>query len=683
MGQYCTLHLVDEEAIRTQFVPRLLGTDRAAPPTPSWWQRWRRDRSEPLPASAFDRLLPDADRRFRRARLSLTKRDPQVAAQYVCELAILYASAELPFGLSHNVSLSLWHRCQPPGAPDLPHDLTSSPELLFADLVAVHPHLAGHFSYGGFDGDGWPGEFVPAARVPVVLAWLEGVLAQIDPGERRAYSEIVRTLEIARDRGCAYWEATQLEVARPPEALPRRPLAARVEGVRMHVLEGPGGSLDYFGPLGTHLVISDSTSRRMFCFDANHWPPREMGSVTGYYRDPALSSTGDWLLMKRTADSKHVAIGLNRGRFDDRAWQPLALKGPPLTDFPRTGFLAMRAAVICRSPRDLRYRLLVQDGDRLAPGPWLPAPGPCGRPMAGDHYPRTGFAVLATGEPLIMWDGDLYSADEHALTKRFALAAPAVYESPDMIATPTGGLFFLSHCRLFEVRADGTIVAHAPDVDNIMRIVRGPEGTILVKQAPNPEDDIAKIYCPADGTWGSLSRELFAFPEQYEVATSVFWSRRTDLVIAQMQRICHAVPARTVLDLERSAPAGRRRRHEGYAITIKAATGHHDRVAALSQCYLDDVEARIEALLHRKTSPRPPRPFIVGLAIASDGAVVDVKVLGTNSDPLAATFADEIRQEPSPLFYPPATGAIQIDILIEYATRRLRRSVGLTVADSI
>jgi hypothetical protein len=678
MGYDCTLHLVDEEAIRSDFIPRLLGTaERAAPAAPSWWQRLGGVRDEPPPESAFDRLLPDADRRFHRARLSLTKRDPEQAARYVSELAILYASAEMPFGISRNVALSLWHWCQPPGAPDLPHDLTSSPELLFADLVAVHPGLAGRFPRG-FDGNGSPGEFVAAARVPMVLAWLQDVLAQIDPGERRAYAEMVRTLEVARDRGCAYWEATELEVARTPEPLPARPMAARAVGVRKHMLKAPGAP-HYFGPVGGHLVLSDLTLRHTVCYDANHWPPREIGSVAGYCPDPALSPAGDWLVAKHLPDTKHLAIGLMRGRFDDRAWQPLAIEGAPVTWTPRVGFLGGRAAVICYIPHDPPLRLLVEEGDRLVPGPALPSPGPCGRPRPGTHHPRAGFAVLASGEPLIMWDGDFYRVDEHALTKRFAPAAPFPSDNPDTVATPEGGLFFLSFCRLFEVRPDGTTVAHARDLDSIMQIAPGPEGTLLLREGNNPEDDIGKIYYPANGTWASLTREVFAFRDDVEYFTSVFWSRRADLVVVQSKVFCHAVPARAVLDLERSARAERPRRQPGYVIAISAAPGCHDRVAALSPCYLHEVEQRIEILLRsdlsmRTASPRPTRPFSLGLTIAADGAVADVTVLGSQPDSLAAKFADEIRQEPSPFFYPPATGAIQIEIMIEYVTRRLRKS---------
>jgi hypothetical protein len=278
MGYDCTLHLVDEDAIRTQFIPRLLGTVTEAPP-PSFWQRlWRRMGPEPAttiiapPLMALDRYCRDADRRFRRARLSLTKRDPGTAAQYVCELAILYASAEMPFTCSRNLALSLWHWCQP-------------------------------------------------------------------------------------------------------------------------------------------------------------------------------------------------------------------------------------------------------------------------------------------------------------------------------------SVMFL------------------------------------------------RIYYPADGSWASLSREMFAFREDDDRFSHVFWSEPTDLVIAQRQWACHAVPARAVLDLERSAPAAsavaagtaaKPRPHDGYVMTTEAASAYHDRVAALSPCYLADVEARMDALLQKNTSPRPPRPFRLGLAIGADGALTDASVIGTQPDALAA-----------------------------------------------
>lgn len=282
--------------------------------------------------------------------------------------------------------------------------------------------------------------------------------------------------------------------------------------------------------------------------------------------------------------------------------------------------------------------------------------------------------MLASGEPLIMWDGDLYHVGERALTKRFATSAPRTYENPETIATPEGRLLFFSNRRLYEVRADGTTVAHARDLENIMKIARGPEGTLLLMQGTNPEDDIGKIYYPADGSWASLTRELFGFADNVEYFTSVFWSQRTDLVVAQSNVMFHAVPTRAVLELERTAPGGRRRPAVGYVIAIVPAAGHHDRVAALSPCYVGEVEARLEMLLLQNNNPRPSRPFMLGLAIAANGAVADVKVLDTDADSLAVKFADEIREQPSPFFYPPATGAIQLEISIEFVTRRLRKS---------
>lgn len=654
MALHCTLHLVDEEAIRTRFVPRLLG--------------------RPSSPSVFDRLVRDADRRFHRARLALTDRHPETAGQYVRELAILYASADMPFNVTRNVALSFWHECKPAGAPDMPADLTSSPDPLFADLIAAHPDLAGRLS-----GD----TFVAASRVPIVLAWVGDVLAQIDRGERRAYAEIVRTLEVARERGCAYWEGVDLRVARRPEPFPDRPapaIRASAATVRKHRLVGPTGyMLAWSGPTNAHLVIGEREANRTWCYDANHWPPREMGSLAAYCPGPVLSSSGDWLLMKKPAGAKHIVAGLIRGRFDDRAWQPLPIEGPPLADLRHAGFLARRAAIICHGSDGLPYRVLVQEGAKLIPGPVLPPHGPFGRPLGIANHPRSGFAVLSSGVPLIMWDGDFYRVDDHAVTKHLSPAAHSTHDSPDMIATPSGGLLFLANRRLFEVRADGTTVAHARDVENIMHITRGPEGTILLKQGDNPEADVAKIYDPAAGAWASLTRELFAFPDSCERFESVFWSRRTDLVIAQHLLTCHAVETRAVLALERTPSAARPRMHEGFEITIKAATGHHDRVAALSPCYWAEVEMRLEALLHRNARPLPSRPFIVSLTIAPDGAAADVAVLGYQPEEIAGKLADEIRKQPSPLFYPPATGEIQIEVMIEYVKRRRLKKPRLSV----
>src|SRR5262245_5015851 len=92
MGYDCTLHVVDEGMIRERFVPRLLGhsSDR----------------------SPFDED-PDAAELWTKVRDALTRlqrgaESPAVVARFICQLAIAYCAAELPYHHERGFCLSLW-----------------------------------------------------------------------------------------------------------------------------------------------------------------------------------------------------------------------------------------------------------------------------------------------------------------------------------------------------------------------------------------------------------------------------------------------------------------------------------------------------------------------------------------------------------------------------------------------
>jgi hypothetical protein len=60
------------------------------------------------------------------------------------------------------------------------------------------------------------------------------------------------------------------------------------------------------------------------------------------------------------------------------------------------------------------------------------------------------------------------------------------------------------------------------------------------------------------------------------------------------------------------------------------------------------------------------RPFRLGLALQADGSVAEVRVLDAQTDTLAGTFAQEIRQAQPSFFYPPPTGDVQVEMRIEF-----------------
>jgi hypothetical protein len=100
MGYDCTLHVIDETLIRDRFAARLLGSLQEGSP--------------------FDERS-DAKELWRKVRAALGgERDengrPQTAedaASLVCQLAIAYCAAELPYHYERGFCLSLWPMLRP------------------------------------------------------------------------------------------------------------------------------------------------------------------------------------------------------------------------------------------------------------------------------------------------------------------------------------------------------------------------------------------------------------------------------------------------------------------------------------------------------------------------------------------------------------------------------------------
>jgi hypothetical protein len=119
----CTLHLIDEESIRRELVPRLLETEREPERRPEhryslFGLRWSAQPERPI----LDLKRPPSTRRWRNMSRILEKRDPLYAARCLCEVAIRVASKELPYALvdQRDIVLSKWDECQLEGLPNLP-----------------------------------------------------------------------------------------------------------------------------------------------------------------------------------------------------------------------------------------------------------------------------------------------------------------------------------------------------------------------------------------------------------------------------------------------------------------------------------------------------------------------------------------------------------------------------------
>src|SRR5262245_9965702 len=125
MGYDCTFHLVDEQAIREEFVPRLLGHSREK--------------------TALDRVREDADELWNTVREALDGDDPESAASLVCQLAVMFSACSLPHQYERGFALCLWEDQEEDIAAEYPVKFSFSPESLFEEVAQAHPSLRGNF----------------------------------------------------------------------------------------------------------------------------------------------------------------------------------------------------------------------------------------------------------------------------------------------------------------------------------------------------------------------------------------------------------------------------------------------------------------------------------------------------------------------------------------------------------
>src|SRR3954471_11170961 len=114
MGYDCTLHLIDENAIRDSFVPRLLKRSRKETP--------------------LDRVHSTAKDLWGQVRKALREDGGDEAASMVCQLAVMFAACSLPHHYERGFALSLGEDQQRNVAARFPAELRFSPESLFTEV---------------------------------------------------------------------------------------------------------------------------------------------------------------------------------------------------------------------------------------------------------------------------------------------------------------------------------------------------------------------------------------------------------------------------------------------------------------------------------------------------------------------------------------------------------------------
>lgn len=555
MGYDCTLHLVDEGAIREQFVPRLL--ERSTGPT------------------ALDRVHPGAEDLWRQVRELLLGEDGRAAAEAVSVAAVMFSASMLPYRYERGLALSL--AFEPgrvfPDAVFVPK-AAYEPDGLFTEVVAVHPQLGGQFSSGWFSGNYSTGLYVPADHVAEVLAWVQEQLVPLPKGEQRKYRGIVATLRAAVDRKLGYWEATDLAVPAAgefpgdPELMWAQYLgndgtpAAEVETAP------PSPIASVLDEIVDGFLLSHSAGKtpQVELWDLEAWPPRLSLQRNEFWVAAARSPTGGWLAHS-TVDTKARPRVFGPILVDGAEDAPRVLpaKGPREADlYPHECyFLGARPVVL----HEVKTHLLrfggLNVGDPL-PGPlwlmesgaWEQVPGipdaAVVKSVLGDAArPMTGAARLADGTTVLVWDGNGYELDAAGTgcVRAFEMGAQRSFVEFTSVPAGDDGFFYLSDRDLYEIHRGGTPIRHVEAWTNVMAVRPGPDKGLLLKFGGNDEGDVGVLYFPENGTYIPLPPEMFDGRSSY---SALYWSQAADRIVVVGGGFV-AVPVEVVLAQQRSA----------------------------------------------------------------------------------------------------------------------------------
>ncbi|MBI5095415.1 MAG: hypothetical protein HZB26_23655 [Candidatus Hydrogenedentes bacterium] len=532
MGYDCTLHVVDEKAIRERFVPKLLGRSDARSP--------------------FDERDDTADL-WDEVRTALTQCvdgdgdsiGPEGQASLVTQLAVMYSAAEHPSHYERGFCLSLWEDLPDGLAAKVPKKHLGDPEKLFGDLITEYPTLKGAFPKR-IRSNWCTGFYVPAENVAELLKWAERRVKRYPKPDRRLFRGLLLVLKHAAANGLAYWEGADLPVANTIPVAPATPRRSDLEE-----FESPDKIyLQYIGGEGHLLAFSHGVGFPQDCrtvvMDFSTWPPTHT-TIPEYAVSANRSPNGQWVTVSMTSDQAYVyqtQVGPIPGK------RRLLL---PANKVNRTlkwaGFIGHRVVAVlgptryCPSDKDYAppVPLFEKDGQLVPVG---------GLPASPERPHAYGIGKLSDGSDIFLWSGDGYELRGNAFELTFPIQAHTYTSEFTTIPLEPDGFFYTSNRGLYSVFRGQEPVRHVKRLDNIMYISPGPKGAILLTEGRNKRGDLGKLYFPEENTIIYITPDLFE-DEDPEAIRTLHWVESCGRLIAATAHRFWAVPFESVLSLPR------------------------------------------------------------------------------------------------------------------------------------
>ncbi len=543
MGYDCTLHVIDEARIRNAFVPILLGSQ---PP-------------EELPGRS-----PDETAQFwREVRRALNEDTPESAAKGMCQAAVVYSAALLPYHYERGVAFSLWPDIPECGGTRFPQKLRASPESMFEALVAAHPRLRGQFPLE-FEGNGETGVYVPSDKVGDVLAWVLRQVKKIPKYEQQYFRGLIEILKRCVEGGYGYWEGTDLplEAKRIEVEQPARP--------RWQHSPFPfDGRAEYRGGRGTLAFFPNTIGHPQKCqttvADFSTWPPK-FTVVNEYARSAVVSRGGRWLLVSMMDDTYEYRVRLREPGSPPNECRTLHLEGPKAAQrIESAGFLGEQVVAFRDDEagrQGIRRVPLLQECNALVEAEGFEPIDESKQDIRDRIGCSFGVVPLGDGSDVLCWKGRGYERRDGKFVSTFRFSDLYAFWGNGTVPVGDDGFFYTGYGKqspLLEIhRNDADPRRHLPILDHVMSVGAGPPGSLLCRAGHNKKGYLAVLYWPGEDAFIPIEEELFP-EEDPDEFTSYLWMDNLGLMLAGTGRRLWAVPAEAVLNLPRKhAGTGRR-----------------------------------------------------------------------------------------------------------------------------
>jgi hypothetical protein len=200
------------------------------------------------------------------------------------------------------------------------------------------------------------------------------------------------------------------------------------------------------------------------------------------------------------------------------------------------------------------HRAYLLDRGKFVPAPGLPAVSSFSRDYFGHQRNSNGKATLATGENVLIWEGEGYEWTGKQFELRWELGAKD-WSSEGWTSVPWGedGFFYLSNAKVMYARRGQKPVRVLPDADRVMCLSPGPDDSVILCLHRDPKRHVARVWFPAEGTYIPLFRAHIGSRPSWP-AGPMYWSakaRRTHFLALA------AIPDSDLLALKRVQARGK------------------------------------------------------------------------------------------------------------------------------